>query len=45
MGSPSAGLTNHGIQGNTGGLMSHLVKNEGLGTPATAEMGSKWAQK
>ena len=42
MGPPSAGLTNHGIHGNAGGLTSHLAKNKGLGTPATAVMSTKF---
>ena len=45
MGPPSAGLTNHAIHGNAGGLTSHLTKNKGLGTPATAVMSTKLAIK
>ena len=45
MGSPSAGLTNHGIHGNAGGLMSHLAENKGMGTQVTTGMSNKVARK
>ena len=45
MGSPSAGLTTHGIHGNTGRLTIHLAKNKRMSTPATAEMGKRSWQK